>query len=545
MKKILFLLMFLLTITFTIAYDNSSLKLYLTMGDGSGLSVYDSVTGYNFVSTYILNNSVGKVGNSLYAEQNSTSIINTTWTGYNTNYSINFWMKDTDGLNTIDTVMTLYTNVSLSEYIFFSIRGNTTTIKNITVTQVLSGGSTITYILNSSLNYDITQWHMFTFVFNENNKNMSGYVDGELIGRINITDRLTLTSKGIKITWNKGQYLDELSFWYSQRLNKTDIEILYNDGNGISYAETLISGGEYIPVFNEIWHNYCVFNIACNNYNVSNDICDDSPLKVCDENCADTFDTYQSVGQENVTASFSANCYPNSSLYTYQFPTYEGFNTSSLLYNICLGHYLCRAYNLTTGCEPALYNGTPNKIDCNINQSSILAECTDESKIYFNTSNIYPPNYDFHGTCNVCISDCSIENATSCYDIANVQKCKKYQSCLKLFTILTCSSGTSCYNGLCQKTIPPSNEKCFFCSFSITTKYWIMLIASILILIIITILLAIFGDGLAGVLVGLVISMLTSLTLTLIFELSLLIPILYIIIGGSIATIIGRKVFMG
>jgi hypothetical protein len=102
-----------------------------------------------------------------------------------------------------------------------------------------------------------------------------------------------------------------------------------------------------------------------------------------------------------------------------------------------------------------------------------------------------------------------------------------------------------CVSSLSASVLPTPETCGLFCSLTIAQKYWIMLVSSVLIVILMTILVASFGDGLAGLLVGLVMSMITSLTLTIIFGLTLLIPILYILIGGAIVAMLMRRIFAG
>lgn len=103
---------------------------------------------------------------------------------------------------------------------------------------------------------------------------------------------------------------------------------------------------------------------------------------------------------------------------------------------------------------------------------------------------------------------------------------------------------TICLSSINNQNLP-DNDTDFFNNLPIQTKYWIMLISCLIIVIFMTIIMSIFGNGIAGLLVGLIMSMITSLTLTIIFNLSLLIPILYIIIGGAICAFLIRKIFTG
>lgn len=104
---------------------------------------------------------------------------------------------------------------------------------------------------------------------------------------------------------------------------------------------------------------------------------------------------------------------------------------------------------------------------------------------------------------------------------------------------------TICISSLNNNNPTQNNDSGFFNNLSVNMKYFIMIICSLLVVIIMTILMSSFGDGLSGLLVGLVMSMITSLTLTIIFNLTLLIPILYILVGGAICAMLIRRIFAG
>lgn len=123
--------------------------------------------------------------------------------------------------------------------------------------------------------------------------------------------------------------------------------------------------------------------------------------------------------------------------------------------------------------------------------------------------------------------------------------------CGLIITNNTCSSnadcsiiGQECYDGECI-TCNGCGNTGNGNNLSQNTFYIIMIIICIFIIIIFTILMASFGDATSGLLVGLVASMITSVALTIVWKLSLIIPILYIIIGGSIVAVIVRRIFAG
>ena len=80
---------------------------------------------------------------------------------------------------------------------------------------------------------------------------------------------------------------------------------------------------------------------------------------------------------------------------------------------------------------------------------------------------------------------------------------------------------------------------------SLNMRYYIMLGVSVGLLLLLSLFGVVGHEPVGGFLSGLASSMLSSLTLSIIFKLSLLIPILYILIGGAIAVIITRKTTSG
>jgi hypothetical protein len=537
------ILLFLLS-SFVNAYSSTNLEIYFDFNNLQStksvadtlnqkeLAFYDNIFIDKNISIINLNNSV-----IIDNYQTNKPILN-----LSINITINFWLK----INYSDSnthYFIIYTDNDLTRYFKFfysSTLGNRIYLCSNNLCNPLTDYK-IDKINNSV-------WNMITLIIN--NDTMKLYLNKTLFYAKTFASEINTSNNTIQFhSYNMILYLNDLSIWNTE-LDLISLGFLYNDGKGLNYAETLSSGGGYIAEnysFDGYYHDYCWFYIACHDYNISNEICDDEVYKVCSLNCADTFDTYKSIGEENITSSFSAQCYNNQ--FYLQYPSYEGIN-GTILRNLCYGSYLCKEYNISSENPCPLYiNGTiPNKISCVQQTGSIVAECFDTYSIYSDL-NTYPPNNDYTGHCAECENDCLTENTTSCYDNTKIQKCKKYGSCLKQFTIQTCDLDYYCLLGTCllnTSYVEPSDEDCIiFCDLTTNSKYWIMLISSVLILLIMTILMATFGDATSGLLVGLIMSMIVSLTLTIIFKLTLLIPILYIIIGGAICVIIIRKIFIG
>jgi hypothetical protein len=563
------ILLFLLCLSLVSSYNTNELKAYYSFEETNTDYVNDTLGNYNLTHYSVPSLQTnptrisGLINNALYYDNAHTY---NSYTGNITNlysynsFTINFW---------------ILRNYNTSEYstIFFRIGNNLTNPLN----HPLVFGETLLnkayfynydsgrYIFRDTSYIEKNRWNMITIEYIKNTSTVNAttnlYINGfkqsyslNVSGLSSLLNSFTIMPQASISMSGKYAYIDEYSIW-NNTLGINDVMILYNYGFGLSYNNT-ISNADNVVInstwdFDGFYHNYCWYNVNCYLYNVSGEYCQDYIFKVCSINCADTFDSYQSVGLENNTASFNAICVNDEFLY--QSPTYEGLN-SSLIKNYCYGEYLCKIYNITRGgdCEN-YYDGQPNKIDCIQQTGSILAECFDTYEIYTGL-NTYPPNNDYEGYCSECKTDCVNEGATSCSsDLDSIQTCKQYHSCLKLFTTKNCLTTEKCVLGTCiLNTTTITGEEnndcgigCLFNAWSTSTKYLVMIITTIFILLLFVLLLASFGDATSGLLVGLVVSMILSLTLTIIFNLSLLIPILYILVGGSVCVIIIRKIFIG
>jgi len=565
------ILLILLSISLSHAYNSTTLKYYYTSGDGIGANgLYDTInqtflskqTGVLYSQSGIQGQSIGTT--STYARFTNASLMNFG----NPSLTFNYWLNFGTGTRTNYILLATQSSGSIPYYVCNVIRlvvsSNSTSIKNINIQyeNIYCSGGNIIYSFDVNDTIYRNDYNMITITYDYLINKFKVYYNGYQVGNYSTSYNIPSGFDSLTLYLDDSA-IDEFSIFNSE-LNSSDILKLFNNHTGLNFNQTLSNSDDYNSSeeyedynysFDGFYHDYCWYYILCQNYNVSNDVCDDSPRKVCSIECADTFDIYQSLGEENNTASFSGICYNDT--YYYEYPSYVGI--SGLLLDLCLGNYLCHFYNIsgqtTDQTCPNYYHGgygeIINKINCITETGSIVAECFDTFDIY-NEQGTYPPNNNYSGYCSECKSDCNIENATSCYDSTSIQKCQKYHNCLKEFTIKECDTNYYCFLGSCllnttQRDIA-KNETCVFCLFDNLTennKYGIMIISSVLILIVMTILLASFGQALAGLFVGLLMSMIVSLTLTLIFDLSLLIPILYIIIGGAITTVLIRKIFTG
>ena len=206
-------------------------------------------------------------------------------------------------------------------------------------------------------------------------------------------------------------------------------------------------------------------------------------------------------------------------------------------------------------CHHAYLNRTTNGLYCPFaERENCVLGCQDNATYWESIkSNPIDMNYSGHCAINYLgLQTCDNVNDTRCgtNSTDTIETCEPNGAGYnRWIQTNTCINNAVCKFGACypigeEPITPPDNSNIsFYLKWSIQFRYLVMLICSISALLIFTILLAVFGDATAGVLVGLVISMIVSLTLTIILQLSLIIPILYIIIGGAIVTILFKKIF--
>lgn len=462
-KYLLFMpILLLFSVCFASAYDISNLKHYYSFEDVSTSLISDSYSSSNFTLLYSIYNSYIFTG-GLY--NNGLSRTTTGGNDYFSNmtllndYSINFWFKS-NGLG--GTIISL-TNQSNNAQSSNSINYQLVPTSSLASQRNYSSGVTSFIISNIS---STTNFNMLTITWKNNTKILRIYQNGIILAIGNLSNgtryknngSLFIDQKRMQLQFSGTPIIDEMSVWNIE-LDEFSVSNLYNNGDGYDYNYTILGNNISPPTninhtFDGYYHNYCWFYINCVDYNVSNQVCDDDVYKVCTLSCADNFDSYASVGLENQTASFSAQCYNDTSYY--QYPSYVGIN-GSLIYNYCFGEYLCKTLNVTANNTcPDYWNGQPNKIDCRQQTGSLVAECFD-TYTYYTGLGTYPPNNDYTGYCSECETDCLTENATSCYDINTVQRCQIYRSCLKQFSIETCSNTQYCSLGQCIKNISQSS----------------------------------------------------------------------------------------
>ena len=209
-----------------------------------------------------------------------------------------------------------------------------------------------------------------------------------------------------------------------------------------------------------------------------------------------------------------------------------------------------QSFGINDLCHDLFYNSTTGPICSLVNTEHCPLGCIDNSSYYANL-NIEPIDKNYSGHCAIHytgLEPCDNLNDARCNGTSIVQTCladafgfKKWINTNVCVNNATCQAGT-CYE---EGKGPVGEFNLNFNNIPLGTKYLIMLVSTILVLIGMVILMSTYGDSTSGLLVGLVLSMITSLTLTIIFHLSLLIAILYIIIGGAIFAVVIRKVFAG
>lgn len=241
MKKIfLFLFIMLTSIYFVNAYSNVSLQHYFTFDDGTGASAYDTLNGALLISSRSWTQIDGKVGHGLYSNpylSNPVSFYNTTFFNFGDNsWSVNFWTYSS-GSTGYPNVIYGYQNSN--DYATASVY-NATGLKYV---YSLIGGSTSStqYCTNCiySPNY---VWYMVTITYNLGDYKGKIYINGNLTANISAQNIASGRNYFIIKAWETGY--DEMSIW-NTTLNDSDIQILYNNSQGLNFVETMASGTGY------------------------------------------------------------------------------------------------------------------------------------------------------------------------------------------------------------------------------------------------------------------------------------------------------------
>lgn len=248
MKKLFILLAIIFCIGFVNAAAYTNVTTYYPFNEASG-NATDIVNSKNGLNISGVNRTAGKL--NLAAEFNNNYFNVTDVSAGNLSsspFSINFWMNSS--VVTGNRNMFVKANATTGFYVIYMASTNRTSINDPTGTLIHSGTNSVFQ----------SNWTMVTFTFA--NSNMSVYVNGiqtnnSIVPR-NISTNLMAMSIGADVTQPNENYtglIDDTSFWQRQ-LNSTEINELYNNGNGYSVGDgefvQLISPTESSTTFNSI-----------------------------------------------------------------------------------------------------------------------------------------------------------------------------------------------------------------------------------------------------------------------------------------------------
>lgn len=410
MKKIfLFLFIMLTSICFVSAYSEKNLIYYFTMGDGTNSStLYDTHQGLLMykVGQYYSYSFQGKQGMATYSAinynfqaLNQSNATHKIYFNRSDSFTINFWINQTNATS------------SINPYILFGRSDSTTYPNNI---QIMTNSTNIyglyLYIDNqlktqtcghySGTPNTCNSWksistkntyHMITITYNKTIGLIQEYFDNIPASYKYIN--LTPTSHGtnaerfVMNIWLNSY--DDFSIW-NTTFETDDVATLWNNGDGLSYANTLASangtqtGNQTNITYVGYYYDYCwrnnIDNVLCHNYNATTDSCDDTQYQLCGINCADTFDSYTSSQYPLINYNFSGTCRYND--YIYVNTTY-----SPIYYSYCYNNVLCNEYNVS-GDWCMDY---PSLKQCTINCADTFDSLTAEQRIYV--------GYNFSGQC--------------------------------------------------------------------------------------------------------------------------------------------------
>lgn len=243
MKKLLYLLMFLVCASFVSAFINTtdmvSYWSWDSTSDSTGRNNAVAV-GSATISTWSGCKSGGKC---LNLTTDNNDFMNTTTNGFAStgNRSIGCWVYPTSTVVTSDMGW-YYTGGTYSSNYAAFVLGVSTTANYFLDLQ------TYNYGITSKLDYRNTSnnWNLWTATYNSFTKNLSIYVNATLKNTTNTTSlntSLTFSYFGVPqwdFTHDFIGYLDEC-FYYNSTLNSSQISNIFNGGNGSFYPSLMNS----------------------------------------------------------------------------------------------------------------------------------------------------------------------------------------------------------------------------------------------------------------------------------------------------------------
>lgn len=326
----------------TIAYSNNSLQQYYTFGDGPGAtSLYDSRTGGSmYIRFSPAANPVGVQGNTslqaMFWNQNpltASTVGNETGINYGYwNWSVNYWENASytaqNQYNYFSADAANYAHESACSLNDIKYRFFINSTGHYTVLQALycNGGTWYSAMGNADLtwtNETSKTWQMITIIYNNTADRIHFYLSTHYITYLGFG--LGASKDVLALTAYNTSY-DEMSIWNYSDLNTSDINFLYNNGKGLTYAQTLsgsnttASSGTDEPSIDVMYSFYdiCWFPgvgetlpILCHQldfYNNGGIQCGITKREYCVLGCSDNQSYWESFNVSPASMNYTGRC---------------------------------------------------------------------------------------------------------------------------------------------------------------------------------------------------------------------------------------------
>jgi hypothetical protein len=196
MKKILIILLFLLTLNFVYAYDISTLEHYYYMGNGNTSNFHDIHAEKNMTSSRTWTSMTGIFSSAEYTNSysgNPVAMYNTNLFDFgNSDWTLNYWVYSS-GVSGYPQITFGWTGSPLANDYTLSTLSNTSGLKNIAISSS-SYSLTTTQACSNCVynpNYD---WYMVTIAYTLSDYKAKVYINGNWTGKESARD-ITLNSK--------------------------------------------------------------------------------------------------------------------------------------------------------------------------------------------------------------------------------------------------------------------------------------------------------------------------------------------------------------
>jgi hypothetical protein len=253
--SVLFLLLLSLNV-FGALSDN--LQIYYKMDNSSGAEI--DFTNHNNGTHYSTTRGVsGKLINSTqFSASSGDGVVSDsafTW-GTNIPQTFNAWVYSTSS----DAYPTIVSQGDSRVFLIYTSSNSDGKIRFLTGA---SGGSSWNDY-STNVAFSINNWNMITLTYNSTNAQM--YLNGNSIYNATPSYSPATSVKLYLGAENSGLYgtfvgkIDEVALW-NRTLNSSEISQLYNEGNGLSYADITYADITYVPTpINFTYTKTCYFN---------------------------------------------------------------------------------------------------------------------------------------------------------------------------------------------------------------------------------------------------------------------------------------------